>query len=454
MKTTISFLLIILFYCQISAQINESPRTSYQWKNSKKTVLQQGFVVLKSGKKLDGQISLKGPYSRVEEVVFIGDGKEISFPVAALKAYGLNTKSIALTKGQTVQRGGIVNESDEKLYEWKNGGIAMDKVITNSVPREGYVITKQGDKVSGVLKIQKRDDRIWKFSVNTDSKKLKFKAQEVSRYGLTVSKDQIEQANLANQNTKAYPGKVFANKEISGRIAITKNGFKVTKIVLETSNGRRTQYLPSKAKGFEITKGKERIRYTATGGFFTREKFNGTVFQLYRNPKPTTYNKFATSLVKSTAGLGGTIAASEISKAHQKKNGYKANLDSIIRNSSKDQLITMRDNALRKAGYKDINEMNDKSKNDLFKNNVNTVQLAISGKEVSQSDGGIYNKEWIILNKKTAEKTVVYKSNFNKVIEPLLFGCYNYLSLSKSQQKKYLKWDNIESTVQFLDGCY
>ncbi|MFK7748983.1 MAG: hypothetical protein AB8B65_11365 [Kordia sp.] len=62
----------------VSAQTSETPLTDYQWKR-KKTKKEAGFVVLKSGKRLEGTISLKGSTTSISEVIFEGDGKKSTF---------------------------------------------------------------------------------------------------------------------------------------------------------------------------------------------------------------------------------------------------------------------------------------------------------------------------------------------------------------------------------------
>ena len=73
---------------------------------------------------------------------------------------------------------------------------------------------------------------------------------------------------------------------------------------------------------------------------------------------------------------------------------------------------------------------------------------------MSSSEGGLLNKEWIVLNKKTGEEVVIYKSKFKELMEPLLKGCYEYLSLDRSDQRAYEKWSNMDNTLKMLDGCY
>lgn len=447
-------LLILAITCAWPAwsQTNESPEELYDWKNAKNTNPQPGYVVLKSGKRLSGSVSLKGSYVSVEEVRFQGDGKDISFPVKALRAYGLDAKASAKQQATT---SGPINESAEGLYEWRNGGVVMNKQVMNSVPREGYVILTSGKRFEGELRVQKRDEELWNFQVKTADSKDKFKADEVSKFGLNVSASEVKQANLAKTDATYFPGTVTTSSgEKIGEVAIVKTSFYSEKILFKSDSGEFSEFTPSSASAFTQEKDGATIKYASIEGAFLEDEFDGSTFRLYRNPKPTTINKFATGLVKTGVEAGTQAAASEISYRDEKKNDYVSNLDSVIRVSDKAQLVELRDKLVQLGGYSSVDEMNDRSDNESLKNNVNAIELAIAGKEFSESDQGIYNQEWIILNKGTEEKTVVYKGDFNELIEPLLFGCYEYLSLEKSDQKEFQKWKNLKSTVEYLDKCY
>lgn len=454
MKKLFSLLFILFISVSLFSQTNETPQNLYKWKGDKKTELQSGYVVLKSGKRLEGQIALKGSYGSVEEVQFVGDGKDISFPAAALNYYGLNVseKQVQMAKASA---SGPVNESDENLYEWMNGGIVMNKVVTNSKPRDGYVILTSGKRVEGELKVQRRDDDLWNFQLKTSGGKEKFKAEEVAKFGLNVSASEITQSNLADMDVTYFPGSVTTSKGTkNGEVAMIRTSFYSKKILFKAADGTYAEHTPDNAYGFNMNVDGEEKAFVVVEDAFVEDEFNGATFQLYRNPNPTTINRFATNLVKAGAQVGTTVAATAIVNKDAKENGYVTNMDSVIRVSSKEELIDLRDKLLQLGGYSSVDEMNDNSNNESLKNNVNAIDLAIGGKEFAESDEGIFNQEWIILNKNTGEKRVVFKSDFEEQVQGLLFGCYEYLSLDKSDQKEYAKWKNLKSTVAFLDGCY
>jgi hypothetical protein len=79
--------------------------------------MQSGYVVLKSGKRLEGKISLHGSSSAVNEIEFEGDGKELKFPAASLKSYGLTNVN---PNASTSTAAAAVNDSPESMYEtWR-----------------------------------------------------------------------------------------------------------------------------------------------------------------------------------------------------------------------------------------------------------------------------------------------------------------------------------------------
>ncbi|MEP5614053.1 MAG: hypothetical protein ABJP45_17505 [Cyclobacteriaceae bacterium] len=454
MKKKVTLLVFASLFSLLSfSQTNDSPKELYKWKNQKKTTYQPGYVVLKSEKKLDGQIALIGSYSAVTEVQFLGDGKEISFPISALKSYGLNASPSELA--QTAAARGPISETSEGLYEWRDGGVVMNKKIYNSVPRDGYVVLKSGKKYEGQLRVQKRDEDLWNFQVKTSDGKEKFKAEEVAKYGLNVTGDEITQANLSNMDLSYFPGTVTSGSTMkSGEIAIVKTSFYSEKILLKSSDGKYEEYTPENVSDFTQTRDGIEKKYASLDGVFIEDEFNGNTFRLYRNPNPTTINNFATGFVKAGVQAGTAAIAEGIVNSDAKKNEYTTNLDSIIQVSTKEELIAMQNKLVQIGGYSTADDLIENSGNESLVNNVNALKIAIAGREFAESDEGIYNKEWVILNKKSGEKTIVYKSDYNELIEGLLFGCYDFLSLDKSAQREHKKWNNLEQTVSYLDKCY
>ncbi len=452
MKKALSILILFVVF-STNGQTSETPLENYQWKRGK-TKQESGFVVLKSGKRLDGTISLKGSVSKVTEIVFEGDGKKIEFPAAALKSFGLLNFKTENTSTQTAQ--GPINDSPESMYEWRSKGTVMGKEITGTVPREGYVVLKNGTRYEGELRLTRKDGVLTSYKLKAD-KKYKGKISDLERYGYTVSEDEVAQQNLNKLAKNFYQGTIKTNrKECSGEVAQVNimGKFYSKKILHRDVSGKLTEFTPKDVTTFSQKIKGELITYTVRDGVFVTEQFNGNTFQLFRNPNPTTTNAFLTGLVKEGAAIGTNALAQAAVKKDAKDNNYTTNMDSIIRVSTPEQLMAIRDGFAKLGGYNTYQEALDKSDNESLKNNINAIEFALAGNEIKNSEGGIFNKEWIILNKTTGEETVIYKSEYKKLIEPLLKGCYEYLSLERKEQRFYEKWNNREAAIKMLDGCY
>lgn len=140
-----------------SAQTNDSNPTDYVWKG-KRTVSQKGYVVLKSGKKLEGKISLRGSQSAIKSIPFNGE-KEIDFPLSALTSYGLavSSSNTSNQEGGSSSNSGPICDHNPELFTWRDMGEQMEKQIHNTKPRNGYVILRDGSRMEGELQLKKVD---------------------------------------------------------------------------------------------------------------------------------------------------------------------------------------------------------------------------------------------------------------------------------------------------------
>lgn len=542
---------LVLLSFQNFAQTNESPTSEYVVKGSK-TELQEGYVVLKSGKKLFGEISLKGSLSAPTEIRYVGDGKDIDFPPGALQAFGL----VGVSADETQAASGPICDNPENIFEWRDMGIIMGKQINNTKPRNGYVILRDGKKVEGDLQLIKVDGVFDELKIKTEDKqKYKLAPNEVSHYGLSMTiseltdngsktyKDEARNfhegsvtmkdgsikkgflafqdktlinsskpnlghkfmgvyyaasktANITtfqNANVKElsqningetvkyykYAGGFVASTEmddvkykdetrmfnkgtivltngetLSGEVALDKSGtFYAQGLRFKTSTGALKSYDAADIKsGHQIIDGEEEGFFNLDGKL-VREVFNGNTFQLYRNPEPTTIDVGKTNTARTLSNLGTTQLASFVISEDERKNGYETNLDSVIQVSSAEELMKIQEAFYRLQGYNSSNELQEKSSNETAKKYDAALGLAIVGKQTEDSIK-VYNEEWFLVNKKTNEKTVLYKDGYKDKMEPILLGCYTFLSLDKSEQKDYYKMDNMKSTAKMLDECY
>lgn len=454
MKFTLTLLCLCVYSLVSFSQTSLTPLADYPWKGSKTTPT-SGFVVLKSGKRLEGQVSLKGSPTEVKEVVFILNEKKINFPPSALEKYGLSSgssKSVSATVNTYP-----VSDSPESSYEWLDRGEVMEKKIEVTKTRPGYVVLKNGTKHEGAFKLKRKDGVITNYEVKTADGKKKGEFKELSSYGYTMTPEEIEQANLAKNTKDFYPGSVNKNGEVLkgevSKLNIT-GSFYTKEIVFKDSKGKLSLHEPSNTSSFTQKIKGETKTYIVIEDKFIEEEFNGSVFQLYRNPQPTTVNKFATNLAKSAGQIAATTISQQVIKKDAEKNDYVTNLDSVLLVSTDEELTDLKNTLVGLGGYSSAEELQEKSDNESLKNTVTAIDLELSGRDFGSSEGVIYNREWIVLNKKTGEKTIVYQNDYKKLIEPLLKGCYEYLLLEKKEQKKYSNWKEIQSTLKMLDGCY
>ncbi|MEZ5195893.1 MAG: hypothetical protein R2764_05710 [Bacteroidales bacterium] len=203
MKKRTSFIAILIFLlagCLFSQQ-SDIPLTSYSWKGNK-TISEKGYVVLQSGKRMDGNIILEGSPANVTGLHFSGDGKEIDFPMAALKSYGLAWADQS-DSGNPTNLGPAICDHEESLFSWKMPQTVNDRKIENTKPSSGYVVKKDGTKIEGELQLKKINGAISEFEVKTDSDKFKIPFNQVSNYGLLLTIDELTKSGEKEYNDEA-----------------------------------------------------------------------------------------------------------------------------------------------------------------------------------------------------------------------------------------------------------
>lgn len=170
------FLFLICFgLTECRAQINETPLDRYIW-GKKRTEIEDGYVILRNGKRLDGQIQLAGRPDAVNKIIFIRDGKELELDPVNIKAYGLNVAK-------------LTNESPEEMYIWSYGMTrnvnGVTKVPSSTKNMKGYVVLLNGKRKEGILHLNAINNQLDEFVIKTeDEGKLVYKPAEVVKYGL------------------------------------------------------------------------------------------------------------------------------------------------------------------------------------------------------------------------------------------------------------------------------
>lgn len=213
------FIIFSLLTVSLFAQVNETAIERYLW-TKKGTEPQDGYVILKSGKRMDGMIQLKGSIGEIKKIILVKDGKEIELDLASLSAYGLNI-------------GPLYNDSPEEMYEWKNGSTSTmngkTTVNTFTKDKKGYVILNNGKRIEGMLHLNSENGILDEIVVKNevDGKQV-FKPAHVAHYGLNPTI-----ADLTKNGKKVYDdeGKNFKNgyaiksddAKITGMLAFMKS---------------------------------------------------------------------------------------------------------------------------------------------------------------------------------------------------------------------------------------
>jgi len=533
------------------AQVSDSPLSAYQWKG-KKTVLSPGYVVLKSGKKMAGQISLKGKSGNVSGIYFEGDGKEINFPMTAIQSYGLKGAD-AKGGNSNYYSGPIVCDVNEDMFTWRDMGVQMGKQINNTKPRTGYVIKRNGSRVDGELQIKMVDQVMTEFVVKSGKTKFKIPASDVGHYGLKMLMSELTKNGEKNYNDEAknfhrgvvklangqtlegmvafkdklpinpnrpgagdkYNGMYFAKDEkayvesysdnellsvtqyVDGKEEVyspyeggfvsstTMDNAKYTdksksfnqgtitlvdgavktgeiakphsqKINFRSAEGIISAYTPDQIEKVEVKVDGENLVFINVDGFFMEEIVNGNAFWVYKNPNPTTVNQRKTNLangIKSAAASGASAVASNQT---EKELGLDVNLDSIVRSKSTEELTQARLSIARSNGYQSIEARDEgtipdgpEAKLDL------AMQLELMARS-NENDVVIYYDEYILHNKSTNEKTILYRDKdvMTEKLEGILMGCYTFLEMDKKEQKEFYDIDNLKRTFKILEDCY
>ena len=249
-KVILSFILVALTFLAFP-QTNETNSSLYTWKG-KKTIASPGYVVLKSGKQVNGTLTLVGKPGALTQILLVENGKELKLPTSAVSAYGLGSKRGTISNG--VKSGGLtgpVCDNNEELFTWRNMGEQMGKVIENTKPRNGYIVDRSGNRTEGELQIKRVDGRLSEFKLKGSSGKLKLTPAEVANYGLTMTI-----AEVTKDGEKTY--KDEARNYHEGSITLT--------------NGTVKNGWVAFGKRYYINSNKPGMGYKYFGIFFTNTK--------------------------------------------------------------------------------------------------------------------------------------------------------------------------------------
>jgi hypothetical protein len=206
-SATFTLLLSALFLSTF-AQKNETYAGYYNWKG-KKTEFQDGYVVLKSGKKMTGKISLKGSPGAIEEFVFSDGTKEVTIPSVSIAAYGLTGFVNPEPAKPSAPPPMSVADCDPEFFIMSDvttsNGVGMP-VRSTTKPRNGYVVLRNGTRIEGELKIIYYDGNLNNFEIKNDQGKEDLFWDKVKNYGVNLTI-----ADITDDGKKVFdePGRNF-----------------------------------------------------------------------------------------------------------------------------------------------------------------------------------------------------------------------------------------------------
>jgi hypothetical protein len=522
----------------LSAQMASSNDNDdlFRWKG-KKTIPRYGYVILKSGTKLEGTIQLKGSSSNVEEIILEYGGDERKLPPAAVKRYGL----IIIEPD---------NESEEDLYEWRapmsSSGANGTTVVRRTKPMSGYVVTREGRRVEGELQLKEVNDFVEEYEIKNADGKQTFEYSDLKKFGLTLTiaditkggsklnkeearnfhpttvirsdgtqlngfaafrhktsidpykpdlgdlftllmftenesqpvtaideskieelirtengvqvdyvsfddgyivKGQLAAAEYNDPTREFQRGSItlYGGETREGKIAQVKQAmsFKATSIRFEAPDGSLTEYTPKDVKLFQQEIEGEMKQFLGEQGAFVPELFRGKLFVLVRNPYSTTSSALGNFVASTAMSVATSEASSYTAEKTLEKKGYNVTGDADFSKMSNEELQAIID-----APY-----VGSEIGADVATAAKNGAMMELAGRQAASSFD-IKKKEWIIINLKTQQRALFTRDNYKDEIQSFLYGCEDYILLSKQEKRKFNAFDEIVSTLAFVDDCF
>lgn len=173
--------------------------------------------------------------------------------------------------------------------------------------------------------------------------------------------------------------------------------------------------------------GKNTTKALATGDTyeFTEVFFPDEHYSYYKNPSPANKRKGITKLATSI-----TAAANE----------------SLER--------TLAEEAAKDAAKKELNQSGDVQQAAIEADKAAATFYREDSDLIStDTEGGIYYEEWVIIDNESSDVYHLYKKNAEEIMGDLLKACDSYSSLSEKKVKNLTSLDLIDEFVKFMNGC-
>ncbi len=237
--TKLTFTLFVSLGLNVAslAQVNETDPSLYMWKEGR-TVIAPGYVVIRSGARLEGAVQLDGSIDQVAKVIFTRPGSDpIEFLPSSLNAYGL---IVGNATGETLYSDPI-NNSPMELYKWGVMSESSGHVYRSTRWQSGHVLLRDGQDLDGELKLTYVDDKLDQLSVRSGTgERTDLEPVHVSRYGLKMNVNDDKKKKHKDPVRNFNRGKVTRTDGtvLSGFVAMACTG------TLNLISGRCEQYAP------------------------------------------------------------------------------------------------------------------------------------------------------------------------------------------------------------------
>jgi len=248
----------------LNAQVNKSSKENYKQRLGKNesayvTQYDNGYVILRDGTELRGEISLSGDsYDKVYRVkIRTTGGEKYVLYRRSLKEYGLSNS--------------LVNDTPD-AFEWltinEKSVFTGFQDVRSASTSFGYVNTKDGKKYEGSMSLKEANGRIENIVVKDDKKKTtKIDAEEITNFGVKNYADpkfngvwsliswKIPAATGMMVNIKSVPlkGVVTLNtgEQVKGEITLVKKAEIINRIdVRDGPKGKPQKFKYSEVKSY------------------------------------------------------------------------------------------------------------------------------------------------------------------------------------------------------------
>ena len=380
------------------------------------------------------------PYTKGIRVIEITQATGTSTHYVPLKGKFVNSDIMIadLEKDKELRESHLVLTDGRKLDGRSSFETAQNVVKSYRVPLSIYFVSSGADSFL---------EQFWPAEIDyleqvVDGKRIKYVPLPQKGFASIIKLEEylsaLESQNFKDPTRNLQNGYVIQNngQKLEGRIAQGRSNFTFVstenKLEIYSAANPVFSYFIQSINGIDrrFISQEHGIRAFSGSGYEITEVLQPFgKFSFYRNAKPTHLKKGLTGLAKgainTVTDAGRVAAANEVAKQEVKEE---------LQNSGGGS------DAISSAAIAGAESQ------------AETLELTEGMIDVDD-EGGIYHKEWIIVNNNSNEKIVVYKDNDTEVLNDLLKSCSKFQLLSKKEVMQLTDIDNLEDAVKFLNSC-